>query len=76
MLLEHFPVSVIPVFAHGTHEALPPGKFFPRPHTIRIVLGMPLDGHELKGKGPGEKLHQQIANALQEKVAELGGAAT
>src|SRR5207244_11921305 len=45
MLLEHFPASVIPVVVHGTREALPPGKFFPRPHPIRIVLGKPLDGH-------------------------------
>jgi len=76
MLLERFPASVIPIFVHGTHEALPPGKFFPRPRAIRVVLGKPLDGHELKGKGSGQKPHQQIANALQKKVAELGRAAT
>ena len=72
MLLERFPTSVIPVFIHGTHEALPPGKFFPRPHAIRLVFGKPLDSRELKGKGRGEKAHQQIASALQESVAELG----
>ncbi|PYK58774.1 MAG: hypothetical protein DME43_10465 [Verrucomicrobia bacterium] len=76
MLLEHFPASVIPIFVHGTYEALPPGRFFPRPRAIRVVLGKPLDGHELKGKGSGQKPHQQIANALQKKVAELGRAAT
>src|SRR5438552_391339 len=76
MLLEHFPTSAIPVFVHGTHEALPPGKFFPRPRAIRVVLGKPLDGRELKGKGRGDKPHQQIASALNEKVAELGEAAT
>src|SRR5438874_360496 len=76
MLLEHFPASVIPIFVHGTHEALPPGRFFPRPRAIRVVLGKPLDGHELKGKGRGDKPHQKIASALNEKVAELGEAAT
>jgi long-chain acyl-CoA synthetase len=76
MLLEHFPVSVIPVSIHGTHEALPPGKFFPRPHAIHVVFGEPLDMGELKGEGRGEKPHQRIANALQQKVAELGSAAT
>jgi len=76
MLLEHFPTSVIPVFVHGTHEALPPGKFFPRSRAIRVVLGKPLDGRELKGKGRGDKPHQKIASALNEKVAELGEAAT
>jgi len=71
MLLEHFPTSVIPVFVHGTREALPPGKFFPRPHAIRVVFGKPLDARELKREGRGEKSHQQIASALQDKVAEL-----
>ena len=72
MLLEHFPASVIPVFVHGTHEALPPGKFFPRPRAIRVVLGKPLNARELKGKGRGEKPYQKIASALQRKVDELG----
>src|SRR5438552_2367626 len=71
MLLEHFPTSVIPVFVHGTREALPPGKFFPRPQAIRVVFGKPLDARELKREGRGEKSHQQIASALQDKVAEL-----
>lgn len=75
MLLEHFPVSVIPVFIDGTREALRPGKFFPRPHAIRVVFGEPLDAGEMKGKGRGEKPHQRIASVLQEKVAELGGTA-
>jgi long-chain acyl-CoA synthetase len=75
MLLEHFPVSVIPVSIHGTHEALPPGKIFPRLLAIRVVFGKPLDSRELKREARGEKTHQQIARALQKKVAELAQAA-
>ena len=71
MLLEHFPTSTIPVFIRGTHEALPPGKFFPKPHPIQVVFGQPLDACELKRKGRGEKPHQQIANALHDSVAKL-----
>jgi long-chain acyl-CoA synthetase len=71
MLLEHFPTSTIPVFIHGTHEALPPGKFFPKPHPIQVVFGQPLDACELKRQGRGEKPHQQIANALHDSVAKL-----
>src|SRR5947208_17066052 len=71
MLLEHFPASVIPVFVHGTHGALPPGKFFPRPHPIRIILGKPLDGHELQLEGRSEQSHQKIAIALHDAVAKL-----
>jgi long-chain acyl-CoA synthetase len=72
MLLEHFRARVIPVFVHGTHQALPPGKFFPKPHAICVVFGKPLDAQQLKREGRGEKPHQQIASALQDKVAELG----
>jgi long-chain acyl-CoA synthetase len=71
MLLEHFPVSVIPVFVCGTREALAPGKFLPRSHPICVKFGKPIDARELKRDGRGEKPHQQIASALQEKVAEI-----
>ena len=71
MLLEKFPMCVIPVFIHGTHEALPPGKFLPRLRSIRLVFGKPLDALELKREGHGEKPHQQIVSALQDKVAKL-----
>ena len=71
MLLEHFPACVVPVFVHGTHDALPPGRYFPRLRLIRLVLGKPLDVHDLKREGRGEKPHQRIASALQAKVAQL-----
>src|SRR5438552_1255229 len=71
MLLEHFPTSVIPVFVHGTREALPPRKIFPRLRSIRVVFGKPLDARKLKREDRGEKPHRQIAKALQDKVAEL-----
>ena len=71
MLLEHFPARVIPVFVHGTHQALPPGKFFPKPHAICVVFGKPLDAQQLKREGRGEKPHEQIASALHDRVAKL-----
>ena len=74
MLLERFPASIIPVFLHGTHEALPPGKHLPRLHAIRVVFGEPLHAGELKLQGRGEKPHQQITSALHDKLAEIAGA--
>ncbi len=71
MLLEHFPTHVIPVFVHGTREALPPGKFFPRPHAIGVVFGKPLDAGELKRGGGGKEARERIASALYDDVAEL-----
>jgi long-chain acyl-CoA synthetase len=74
MLLERFPASIIPVFLHGTHAAWPPGKRLPRRHVIRVVFGEPLFADELKAHGSGEKPHQQITSALQNKVAEIAQA--
>lgn len=74
MLLERFPASIIPVFLHGTHAAWPPGKRLPRRHPIRVVFGEPLSADELKVQGRGEKPHQQITSALQNKVAEIAQA--
>src|SRR6266487_3288962 len=71
MLLEHFPARVVPVFVHGTHQALPPGKFFPKPHAICVVFGKPLDAQQLEREGRGEKPHQEITRALHDHVAKL-----
>jgi long-chain acyl-CoA synthetase len=71
MLLEHFPARVVPVFVHGTHQALPPGKFFPKPHAICVVFGKPLDAQQLEREGRGEKPHQDITRALHDHVAKL-----
>src|SRR5207237_2330463 len=65
MLLEKFPVCVIPVFIHGTREALPPGKFFPRLRSIRLVFGKPLDAPEQQRVGRREQRRQQLVSASQ-----------
>ncbi len=74
MLLERFPTSAIPVFIQGTREALPLGKRLPRLHSLRVVIGKPRQAQELQREGRGQKPHEQIANALREKVAEIARA--
>ena len=71
MLLERFPVCAIPVFIHGTNQALPPGARFPRFRPIRIIIGEACDKDQLLHQGRGEKPHEKIADALQQKVAAL-----
>jgi len=44
----------------------------PRPHAVRVIFGRPLDSREPKRESHGEKLHEKIANALHNSVAELG----
>ena len=72
VLLDRFPVPVVPVFIRGTHEAMPPGKAWPRPKKLTITFGKPLDARELEQRGEGEQPQDRIVQALYEHVAELG----
>jgi long-chain acyl-CoA synthetase len=71
MLLERFPTDAIPVFVSGTYEAWPVGQRFPHLCPIRVLIGKPCNAQELMREGRGQKPHEKIANALQEKVAAL-----
>jgi long-chain acyl-CoA synthetase len=73
MLLHRFRVPVVPVSIHGTHEAMPPGKAWPRPKKIKVVFGKPLDPRELEQQGEGDQPQSRIAQALHEHVAEIMG---
>jgi long-chain acyl-CoA synthetase len=73
MLLHSFPVPVVPVFIRGTHEAMPPGKSWPRPNKVTVIFGKPLDPHELEQQGEGAQPQDRIVQALYEHVAKLGG---
>jgi long-chain acyl-CoA synthetase len=72
VLLNRFPVPVVPVFIRGTYEAMPPGKAWPRPKKLKITFGKPLDPRELEQRGEGEQPQDRIVQALYEHVAELG----
>jgi long-chain acyl-CoA synthetase len=73
MLLNRFPVPVVPVFIRGTHEAMPPGKVWPRLGKIVVVFGKPLDPRELDKQGEGKQPQDRIVQALYEHVVELIG---
>jgi len=72
MLLEHFPTAVVPVSIQGSRDALPPGRHLPSFRPVRIIIGKARTTEELMREGRGQTPHQRIANALQQKVAELG----
>ncbi len=71
MLLEAFPTTVVPVSIQGTRDALPPDAKLPRLRPVCVVLGKATTRDELLREGHGEKPHQRIANALQQRVAQL-----
>jgi long-chain acyl-CoA synthetase len=73
MLLDRHPVPVVPVFIHGTHEAMPPGRIWMRPKQVTVTFGEPLDPLELEQQGEGDQPQSRIVQALHEHVAELIG---
>jgi long-chain acyl-CoA synthetase len=72
MLLDHFRVPVVPVFVHGTEQALPPGRAFPRPVPVTVAFGPALDPEDLARRGRGKDAAERITDALRDAVAELG----
>jgi long-chain acyl-CoA synthetase len=72
LLLQHFHVPVVPIFIHGTREALPVGQAIPCLKQITIVFGGPLNPCELEQQGQGKQPHERIVQALHDRVAELG----
>ena len=72
LLLERFPVSVVPVYIDGTYEALPLGQKWPRLRRISVRFGTPLDPRELARQGKGQNDAKRITHALHEHLAELG----
>ena len=71
LLLEHFAKPVVPVCILGTNTALPPDSARLRLRPVRIVIGRACSAEELRRIGEGKNSHEQIANGLRKKVAEL-----
>lgn len=71
IVLEHYPVPVVPVFIQGAREALPLGSLMIRPRKVTLTFGPPCDPRELAQQGQGDTAPARIANALQQRVAAL-----
>ncbi|HSA62496.1 MAG TPA: hypothetical protein VLE03_09680, partial [Nitrospiraceae bacterium] len=73
LILTAHPVPVIPVRIQGSFEALPRGAWWPRRSRIRIAFGEAIDPNRLAGPHNGADRYRQIAAALHDHVAALGG---
>ncbi len=71
MLLDHFDVPVVPVYIHGSFQALPRGRFWPRLTPITVILGAPCKPSDLAREGEGEQRYERIVNGLQRRVSAL-----
>ncbi len=73
IILEQQPVPVVPVYLFGTAAAMPVQASLPKFKPVTITFGPPCDPLELAAQGEGDNPAARIAQALQAKVAELGG---
>jgi len=70
-LLASSPSIVIPTAIHGTVEAWPRQRRFPRPRAVTVIFGAPLDVEELLAQGVGDGEADRIADGLRQQVARL-----
>lgn len=71
MLLDRYPVRVVPVAIHGTFQALPPDRTWPRRVRITVCFGEPLETGRLAREGTGKEPHQRIVSALHDQLLTL-----
>lgn len=75
MLLERFPVPVVPVSIRGTHESMPPGTHLPRPCPVTVRFGTPVQAEQLARNGEGESHAERIRAGLEQRLRALHAAA-
>jgi long-chain acyl-CoA synthetase len=71
MLLAHFQVPALPIYIHGTYEALPRDRIWPRSRPITVVFGKPVEPKTLSQGLVDEQPHERIARELRRRVASL-----
>ncbi len=75
-LLDRFPAPVVAVSIHGSHEAMPPGRLFPRLCRLRVRFGTAIDSRRLAEQGQGEDAATRITEAIQTHLRALQDQAT
>jgi long-chain acyl-CoA synthetase len=75
LLLGEYDPPVIPVFIQGTEQALPPGRFLPRPSKIIVHFGKPIDVANLRDAaeegGQDQGRHTRITTILEKTIVRL-----
>jgi long-chain acyl-CoA synthetase len=67
-------VDALPVYLHGTHEALPKGRFWPRRADLRVLFGPPIRVEDLRRRTEGlpkGEAHKVATVAMEEAVKAL-----
>lgn len=71
VLMQHSSIPVVPVYLHGTAQALPAGSWLIRPNLITVVFGKPERLDDLCQSGDQELRPEKIASVIRERVQDL-----
>jgi long-chain acyl-CoA synthetase len=71
LLLDRVDVPVVVCAVHGTYEAMPKGRVWPRPRRVRLVFDEPCSVETLREEGEGEDGPRRITDALAGRLARL-----
>jgi len=72
MALSNPGTLILPVRVEGTHQALPPGRSFPRPRKVIVKIGEPIDPAALDAAGGDRKsLYQAVTEAMVTRIKQL-----
>jgi hypothetical protein len=64
LLLDHYPVPVVPVLIQGAYEAWPRDQSWFRLHPVRVTLFDPITPDEADRLGSGSSRRERIADGL------------
>jgi long-chain acyl-CoA synthetase len=70
----HCGVDTLPVWIHGTHEALPPGNLLPRSANLEVIIGQPIRVDDLRRRTAGlpkGEAHKEATRIMEEEVRRL-----
>jgi long-chain acyl-CoA synthetase len=71
MLLDRYPVPVVPAHIRGAYEALPRHRLWPRFKRITVEFGPPATPEELARQGRGEQRQERITSGLFLRLAAM-----
>jgi 1-acyl-sn-glycerol-3-phosphate acyltransferase len=71
MIAAQAQVPIVPVYIEGSFEALPRGRWFPRPKKVRVHYGKPFNAADaMKGAGRRER-YEALSAEMMRRIAQL-----
>ena len=64
-------VPIVPVRILGTHTAMPPGRFFPRPQPVRVIFGDPIQVEARNADQPADLVYRRLAEEVRAAIEGL-----